>query len=140
MHGTALGEILHPGGIAETFMAGDRPVDDIEEIGADLVCTTTLSGMTARTLLEDCFALGGIGAGKQLRDRRRRGSGFTATRFAAALCRSNGETFLFGRRRMENALRRNRHRHQDENRAKQRPNAHIYIRIHLYALPRIRLI
>jgi len=121
-------------------VAGDRPVDDIEEIGADLVCSTTLSGMTARTFLEDRFALGGVRAGEQLCDRGGRSRRFSAARSAAAFFRDDGVTFLFGRGRMENALGRNRHRHQDEYCTQKRPNAHINIRIHLNALPRIRSI
>ncbi len=112
-------------------MRGDRAVHDVPEIGADLVRSALLRGVTARTLLEDGFAGCRIGAGEQGRDRRALGlftaaGCFTASRFLG----DDRETFLLGGFRMENAFRSDRHGHQHEDGAQKGTYAHVHIRVH----------
>ena len=130
---TALREFPDGSGIAEAFMRGNRSVDKAIEVRANLVGTTLVDGVTARALLERCFACGCIGAGKQDCD----GSGRD---FRCCVSRSrffghDGEALLLRRFRMENPFRSDGHRHQDEDGAEKGTHAHVGIRVHLQSSP-----
>ena len=73
---------LHGVGIAETFVRALGAVDDVPEIGADLVGAALFEGVAGRALLGDFLALRDIAFGEQ---RGKRGFFFGGSRVAAAM-------------------------------------------------------
>ena len=124
--------------------ADDRPAmleiragtggDALERIPQHRVAGAALvDRVTARTLLEDAFACGRVGAGEKHGDGRRGD-------LRCCVCRCgffchDGEAFLLRRFRVENAFRSDRHRHQDEDGAEKGTHAHVGIRVHLQSSP-----
>ena len=70
----------HGVGEVEALVARDRPVDDVPEIGPDLVLAAFVRGVAGGAFLEHPLPLGGVGVGQQFRHRHRRHLGLVGLR------------------------------------------------------------